>query len=97
MANLRSLLNRPHKILVTLDLGILGERKCEVEYHYSPGRPGKFYMPNGDPGYPPDPAEVEVVNVTVGGDSIATLIGDYLTENDDFLVDVEEQQNEERV
>ena len=45
----------------------LGEADCEVVAHYWPGRPGRWYMPNGDPGYPDDPAELEVVSVTIGG------------------------------
>jgi len=48
---------------VTLDFGNLGEHEVQVDYTYSPGRPGKMYMPNGDPGYPDEPAEVEILNV----------------------------------
>ena len=48
---------------VTLDFGDLGEHDVQVDYTYSPGRPGKMYMPNGDPGYPDEPAEVEILNV----------------------------------
>jgi len=48
---------------VTLDFGNLGEQEVQVDYTYSPGRPGKMYMPNGDPGYPDEPAEVEILNV----------------------------------
>jgi len=48
---------------VTLDFGVLGEQDVEVSYAYSPGRPGRMYMPNGDPGYPDEPAEVEILSV----------------------------------
>ncbi len=34
-----------------------------VEFDYSPGRPGKMYLRNGDPGYPDEPAEVEVTRI----------------------------------
>ncbi len=34
-----------------------------VEFDYSPGRPGKMYLRNGDPGYPDEPAEVEVTEI----------------------------------
>lgn len=47
---------------VTLDFGNIGEHEVQVDYTYSPGRPGKMYMPNGDPGYPDEPAEVEILN-----------------------------------
>jgi hypothetical protein len=30
-----------------------------ITYRYSPGRPGTFYARNGDPGDPPEPAEVD--------------------------------------
>ena len=40
---------------VTLDFGNLGEHETKVDYTYSAGRPGKMYMPNGDPGYPDEP------------------------------------------
>jgi hypothetical protein len=33
--------------------------ELEVEYSYSPGTPDVHYLPNGDPGYPGDPPEVE--------------------------------------
>lgn len=50
-----------------VDLGILGEQTVEVEYDYSPGRPGKMYMRNGDPGYPDEPPECDVVSVRLVG------------------------------
>ncbi len=52
---------------VTLDFGVLGERDVEVSYSYSPGRPGRMYMRNGDPGYPDEPAEVEILLVNFLG------------------------------
>ena len=35
----------------------------EVEFDYSPFRPGRMYMPNGDPGYPDEPAEMEITSI----------------------------------
>lgn len=32
----------------------------EVEFTVSPGRPAVMYLRNGDPGYPEEPAELEV-------------------------------------
>ena len=33
-----------------------------VEVAVYPGSPGRMYMPNGDPGYPPEPSELEVLS-----------------------------------
>jgi cysteinyl-tRNA synthetase len=46
-----------------LDFGNLGEHEVQVDYTYSAGRPGKMYMPNGDPGYPDEPAEAEILQL----------------------------------
>ena len=35
----------------------------EVDFDYSPGDPGRMYMANGDPGYPPEPEEWDVTRV----------------------------------
>ena len=35
----------------------------EVDFDYSPGDPGRMYMANGDPGYPPEPEEWDVTEV----------------------------------
>ena len=35
----------------------------EVDYDYYPARPGVMTLPNGDPGYPPEPATMEVTGV----------------------------------
>lgn len=37
----------------------------DITYTYSPGRPAVMYLRNGDPGYPADPAEVELVKAEV--------------------------------
>jgi len=39
------------------------EAEYEVEFEYRAGRPAKMYLRNGDPGYPADPDEIEVVNI----------------------------------
>lgn len=35
----------------------------DIEYNYTPGTPDVLHLPNGDPGYPGDPPEVELGNV----------------------------------
>ncbi len=68
----------------TLDFGNLGEHEVQVDYTYSAGRPGKMYMPNGDPGYPDEPAEAEILNVWLYGLDVLQ----YLTDNSyDSLLD----------
>jgi hypothetical protein len=69
--------------------GVYGE--AEVSFTYSPGTPDVWYMPNGDPGYPGEPPEVDIDTV-VNLQSRACInkiltnkqwgdIEDYLNEN----------------
>jgi hypothetical protein len=46
-----------------------------VEFTYVPARPGRMYLSNGDPGYPPEESEVDLVSVTheVKGESFDML------------------------
>ena len=37
------------------------------EYTYTPGSPAVYYQKNGDPGWPEESPEVEVVSMKVGG------------------------------
>ena len=55
---------------LTLDLGLFGEQEVDVHYSYSAGRPAVMYLKNGDPGYPEEPAEIEVRAVVAGNGSI---------------------------
>lgn len=71
----------------TFDFGILGEREVEVTYKYSPGTPDVMYLPNGDPGYPGDPAELEILDVTLDGIRILQWVED----NDDFITTVADE------
>jgi hypothetical protein len=49
--------------------GSNGQEYCypviEIVYNYSPGCPAVMYQRNGDPGWPAEPAEVEVMDVTL--------------------------------
>lgn len=56
-----------HKLIACIpcdDLDIGAEIECEITFTYSPGRPAVMYLRNGDPGYPADPAEIELVSAT---------------------------------
>ena len=39
------------------------EVKVSVTYHFTSARPAKMYLRNGDPGYPEEPAGVEVLKI----------------------------------
>lgn len=39
------------------------DREVVCFYIYTPGLPGCNYLRNGDPGYPPEPAEVEIYSI----------------------------------
>jgi len=56
-----------HTAVVTLDLGELGETEVTVNYSYSPAVPGRQFLKNGDPGYPDEPAELEVLSLAYEG------------------------------
>lgn len=43
------------------DLG--AEVELEITFEYRAGRPARMYLRNGDPGYPADPSEIEVLSV----------------------------------
>lgn len=51
-----------------------GDTELVVTGNYSLGEPGRMYLPNGDPGYPPEPPEFEIYEITIGGvDSMAFI------------------------
>ena len=66
----------------------------EVEFSYIPGTPDVLYLPNGDPGYPGDPAELELISVQLWGVELIKSIPEdmqdkfemYLAENiEDYI------------
>lgn len=63
-------------ITVPIELHDGSEVEIEVAYTYSPGSPGRMYMPNGDPGYPPEPPEIEFLAVSCDGEDYAPLVCD---------------------
>lgn len=62
------------------------ELPLEVEFTYTRRRPAVMYLRNGDPGYPEEPAELEVSEVTLNGKPIGG-----------FLTDAQHQQIEELI
>lgn len=63
-----------------------------VDFKCYPGLPGAWYKHNGDPGDPPEPAEVEILGVyrqlpRNGGEAcdVTEMYADELVENEIFL------------
>ncbi len=72
------------KFTHTVTIPTIGEVDALVQAKFHPGRPGCNYMPNGDPGYPDDPPEVEVISVIHNGIDYTSLVEESLVENDSF-------------
>lgn len=49
----------------------------DVEFTATPYRPAVMYLSNGDPGYPAEGGEVEVVDVFLDGTLITPLLSDW--------------------
>lgn len=69
----------------------LDDVEHEVLFRYYPGHPGCWYRPNGDPGDPPEPDEVEIIGVYrphPQGDredvDVTDKYADELAESDNF-------------
>lgn len=45
--------------------GSIEEVEVTVCGHFRAGQPGVMYLANGDPGYPPEPDEVEIESATL--------------------------------
>lgn len=56
------------------------EHPLHVFYRIYPGRPGVRTLPNGDPGYPDEPPELEVIEVEHQGEVAIPLTQDELLE-----------------
>ena len=64
-------------VVLTLNLGVLGEeRDVDFNVNYTPGTPDVYYLRNGDPGYPGDPPELEILSARVGNIEIVSLLLD---------------------
>lgn len=45
-----------------------------VKYLYVEGHDGSWYLPNGDPGYPPEPPQVEITSIKLFSEGQTELI-----------------------
>lgn len=48
--------------MITLEQG---DFRLQVAYDYSPGTPDVMHFSNGDPGYPGDPEELDIISVEI--------------------------------
>lgn len=82
----------------TIDLGIAGEHDVRIEYTITPGYPGRMYLSNGDPGYPPEPDEVEIDRVIIGWGKdqrdVTWLLADAISENDNIIAEIVENERQ---
>ena len=46
----------------------------EIEYDYTPGRPGVWTLPNGDPGYPSESPEMDIEAIKICDGNIYDLL-----------------------
>jgi hypothetical protein len=67
----------------------VGNTLFTVEYLYTPGTPGRHTLPNGDPGYPAEAPEVELLGVTCCEDLLEHLSEDCLDGIEDALLEHE--------
>jgi len=83
------------KLVLTLDLGILGERDAYFLISYIPATRDVMYLSNGDPGYPGDPAEVEILSAKMGDIDITALLPEDEDLLDRLCVEADEVMREE--
>ncbi len=74
-----------HKMLAYCPFGIEPDSlEVLIEYTYSPGRPARMYLRNGDPGYPADPPEVDFVSAKLTlhtiDDSMQKMLDEWAAE-----------------
>jgi hypothetical protein len=55
-----------HKMKAFCPFGLQPDSlEVEIEFEYRPGRPAVMYLRNGDPGYPADPPEIDMISATL--------------------------------
>ena len=73
----------------------LNDAELEVEFNYYKGKPERRYMSNGDPGYPEESPEIDILKVTWNNLDITKLIQEL---NDSLYEEIESLilKNQER-
>ena len=63
--------------------------ELSVEYDFVRGKPGCFYLRNGDPGYPPEPDEYDIRDIKIitekTEEPAPAWLHNLLVNNDDFM------------
>lgn len=73
------------------------EYEATLKIRYLRGRPGVWYLRNGDPGYPPEPDDFDIVAVICDGadERIRDRIAEIAYEDDDLRDAIGEAYAEE--
>jgi len=71
------------------------ELEVEVEGNIYPGHKGVHTLPNGDPGYPDEPAEVEITDITLDG-KVFDLTDEEMEKAHELLLRAVEKSEEEK-
>lgn len=71
--------------------------EVKLKVRYCEGRPGKWYLSNGDPGYPDDPDEISIEEV-IGDvpEFVKDIIADKAYEDDQVFAKCAELYSEEQ-
>jgi len=71
--------------------------EVDLKIRYCQGKPGRSYMPNGDPGYPDEPDEISIEEV-IGDvpEFVKDLIADKAYEDEDLYATCGEMYAEEQ-
>lgn len=64
------------------------DETATVDYHYYAGCAGRYYMSNGDPGYPAEPEEIDIISVKARDIDIYNMLSSFDIES------IEEQISE---
>jgi len=61
------------------------EFTADVSYSFSKGSPAVMYQRNGDPGWPAEPAEIEITGIEVDGQAVPKFVYDAISQSDRVL------------
>jgi hypothetical protein len=77
-------------MIIQLNLDLI----FDVDYKITPGRDAVMYLPNGDPGYPAEPPEIEIISVKWGDiEVLQALSEDDLEIIEDFIADNHDEED----
>lgn len=82
-------MSRTYKLTHTVTINHM-EEDVVVEFKYHEGRPAVMYLRNGDPGYPEEPPEIEIVQITPAyggeiGDELFNELDEQLQDSQAFM------------